>query len=1119
MAAQQQIFRERRNYNKWVANQTLEDYALRFTAKGARLWSKTRVSNTALGAISFLALEAIGGTITLNYGFTNTLAAVCVVGFIIFLTGIPISYHAAKNGIDIDLLTRGASFGYIGSTITSLIYASFTFIFFALEAAIMAMALKLTLGIPLGWGYLISAVVVIPLVTHGITLISRFQLWTQPVWIMLQLLPLGFIAYHDIQSVSSWTSFEVTEPQNGGHFNLLLFGAASSVVFSLIAQIGEQVDFLRFLPDEKKSSRRWYFAMLSAGPGWIIIGMVKILIGSFLTWLALSHGIAAVDAADPTRMYTVAFSYLTQSPNMPLILAGIFVVISQLKINVTNAYAGSIAWSNFFSRLTHNHPGRVVWLVFNVTIALVLMELGIYRVLEDILGAYSIVALAWVGSLVADLVINKPLGLRPQEIEFKRAHLYDINPVGVGSMLIACFVGFSAHVGVWGEEAKALSSFLALGITFLVSPAIAWMTGGRFYIARPPGLIKTDQPLVQCCICEHSFEYEDMTNCPAYEGPICSLCCSLDVRCNDVCKTDSRFSEQFIALLGNFLPAEWVPRINSRVGNFIGLFLLISSVISGILFIIYFQIQLETDVDKAALFSALVKSSFILMIICGVMSWMFVLVHESRRVAQEESQYQNQLLVAEIDAHNRTDRELQKAKEIAESANQAKSRYLTGISHELRTPLNAILGYAQLLEKDQKVPEPQRTNISTIRRSADYLADLIEGLLDISKIEAGRLDLVQTQVPLPQLIEQMVTMFTIQAKNKDIGFHFICDDPLPQYVKVDEKRLRQILINLLSNAVKFTQQGEVIFKVRYRNQVAEFTIIDSGVGISGEDIDRIFRPFERVRKPGMPHVPGTGLGLTITKLLTEIMGGEITLDSTPSRGSTFKVALMLSSVAKPNVVPVSQRQITNYLGETKTLMVVDDDPTHRGLMSDMLSPLGFTVIEAQDAFVCLELIKECQPDLFLLDVSMPEMDGWALARQLKEAASNTPIIMVSADAREGNAEERAQLVDDYVVKPVKVNNLLEKIAANLDLNWRYTDEIRRQKINTKTKLTPDDMPPANDLDDIKRLAEIGFAKGIKTKLDELEANNLASQFFISHIKDLVKGFEFKKIIKLVGDLT
>jgi FOG: CheY-like receiver len=241
--------------------------------------------------------------------------------------------------------------------------------------------------------------------------------------------------------------------------------------------------------------------------------------------------------------------------------------------------------------------------------------------------------------------------------------------------------------------------------------------------------------------------------------------------------------------------------------------------------------------------------------------------------------------------------------------------------------------------------------------------------------------------------------------------------------------------------------------------VAEFTIIDSGVGISDEDVDRIFRPFERVRKPGMPHVPGTGLGLTITKLLTEIMGGEITLDSTPGRGSTFKVALMLSSVARPSVVPVSQRQITNYLGETKTLMVVDDDPTHRGLMSDMLSPLGFTVVEAQDGFVCLDLVEECQPDLFLLDVSMPEMDGWALARRLKEVAANTPIIMVSADAREGNAEERGKLVDDYVVKPVKVSNLLEKIAANLDLDWRYADEIRRQKINLKTELSAEDLPP------------------------------------------------------------
>src|ERR1700681_1714141 len=194
VAGRQRIDRVRRQYNQWVANQTLEDYALRFTAKSARRWSAARVANTALGAISFLALEAIGGTITLNYGVTNATAAILVVSVIIFCCGLPIAYHAAKCGIDIDLLTRGAGFGYIGSTITSLIYASFTFIFFAIEAAIMSLALEMWFGVPLFIGYVVSSLVVIPLVTHGITFISRLQLWTQPIWIVLHLLPFGFIA-------------------------------------------------------------------------------------------------------------------------------------------------------------------------------------------------------------------------------------------------------------------------------------------------------------------------------------------------------------------------------------------------------------------------------------------------------------------------------------------------------------------------------------------------------------------------------------------------------------------------------------------------------------------------------------------------------------------------------------------------------------------------------------------------------------------------------------------------------------------------------------------------------------------------------------------------------------
>src|SRR5882757_3699812 len=463
MTAHQRIVRVRRNYNRWVANQTLEDYALRFTAKSARKWSSLRVANTAIGAISFLALEAIGGAITVNYGVANAVSAILVVGGLIFLTGLPIAYYACRDGVDIDLLTRGAGFGYIGSTITSLIYASFTFLFFAIEAAIMSLALELCFGVPLSAGYVISSLVVIPLVTHGITLISRFQLWTQPFWIVLHLLPFAFIAVQDLASFRAWTAYAGIE--GGNSFNILLFGTASTVVFSLVAQIGEQVDFLRFLPAREEGNRRsWWIACLSAGPGWIIPGLLKMLAGSFLAFLAIRHLVPAGKAAEPTQMYLVAFQYVFSSPGLALAFTGAFIIISQLKINVTNAYAGSIAWSNFFSRLTHSHPGRVVWVVFNVAIALLLMELGIFKVLEHTLGLYSIVAVGWVGALVADLVINKPLGLSPPGIEFKRAHLYDINPVGVGSMLLSIIVSTAAFFGVFGETAQALAPFISFFI-------------------------------------------------------------------------------------------------------------------------------------------------------------------------------------------------------------------------------------------------------------------------------------------------------------------------------------------------------------------------------------------------------------------------------------------------------------------------------------------------------------------------------------------------------------------------------------------------------------------------------------------------------------------------------
>ena len=1120
MAARQNIFRVRRSYNQWVANQTLEDYALRFTAKSARRWSAGRVSNTALGAISFLAMEAIGGAITLHYGFDNAFAAILAVSLVIFLTAIPISYYAARYGVDIDLLTRGAGFGYIGSTITSLIYASFTFIFFAIEAAIMAMALKLLFGIPLVVGYLICTVVIIPLVTHGITTISRFQLWTQPAWIVLQIAPFVFIIYTDVSSVSDWTRFQgVGVPEGQGSFDLALFGAAAAVIFSLIAQIGEQVDFLRFVPEPKTPAehRRWWLSVMAGGPGWIVIGMLKILAGSFLAVLALQHGVAAVDASDPTMMYTVAFNYITQSPEVSLAVAGIFVILCQVKINVTNAYAGSIAWSNFFSRLTHSHPGRVVWLFFNVAIALLVMELGVYRALEETLGFYGIIAIGWVGALVADLVINKPLGLSPAHIEFKRAHLYDINPVGVGAMLVASAIGMACHAGAFGEVAEALSHFIALGVALVTAPLIAWRTRGRFYTARPFVPIATDQQLIRCTICEHHLEPEDVTHCPAYAGTICSLCCSLDARCGDYCKPGGGYREQLSGFLGRFLPG-WVLRgLQSRLGHFLSLLLLVSGLSGLLLSLIYFKTPVPSEAQAALLSVTLWKVFFVLVILTGVICWLFVLAHESRVVAEEESRRQTRLLTEEIVAHERTDQALQQAKEQAEAANGAKSRYLTGISHELRSPLNAILGYAQLMENDAGIPDHRKEALGVIRRSGEYLADLIEGLLDISKIEAGRLDLHRDQVRIGLLMEQLVTMFRLQAEEKGLAFEYTCVHPLPELVTTDEKRLRQILINLLSNAIKYTDEGMVSLTLRYRSQVAEFTVRDTGEGIAEENIERIFRPFERIRAPGANRV-GTGLGLTITRLLTDIMGGDIAVQSVPGSGSTFRVSLMLSSVhtATPRTISEPDRRIYGYHGTRRKILVVDDEASHRQVIRAMLSPLGFETLELGNSLQVLERVDETRPDLILLDVSMPGFSGWEILQQLREAHHLLPVVMVSADASEGQDRNEAhQFHDGYIIKPVRLNLLLDTIGQVLELAWRYKKSPEPLAIAPTPASGELPLPDLEHRAVLTGLARIGHRKGLLEALDRLAHHDQAEDSFVREMVRLTNDFRFDKILELL----
>jgi signal transduction histidine kinase/CheY-like chemotaxis protein len=1091
--AQQKILRERRQYNQWVANETLEDYALRFTANRARKWSTLGVANTALGTVAFLVLEAVGATITLNYGFTNAVAAIFVVGAIIFALGFPVSYYAAKYGVDIDLLTRGAGFGYIGSTITSLIYASFTFIFFALEGVIMAVALQLCFGLPLAVGYLLSALAVIPLVTYGFTFLSRFQFWTQILWGALQLIPFIYIGTQGSAAFHQWTSFAGRQGPVDGHFDLILFSSAASVVFALVPQNAEQVDFLRFLPRQRAGRRwGWWAALIGAGPGWIIPGIVKMLVGSFLAVVLVNAGQPFQRAAEPARMYLFAFSQAVNVPSVAIALAGIFLIVSQLKINVTNAYAGSLAWSNFFSRLTHSHPGRVVWLFFNVTLAWLLMELGIYETLERTLGLYSNIPVAWMGAIAADLTINKSLGLSPRHIEFKRAYLYDVNPVGVGAMLVASAASIATYAGAFGQEYHGLAPFVALGVSVTAVPLIALLTGGRFYLARPrTGLDGETGAEIRCCICEHSFEPDDMANCPFYSGPICSLCCSLDARCNDLCKENANVAAQWHKFLGSLLPAPLAHRMDSRLAKYASLLLLCGVTAAALLAMLYVHMTSGIDTPHAPIAGTLHNVFYLLVIVAAIAIWPFILAKESSHAAREETKHQTAMLLQEIEAHQRTDHELQRAKELAEARSLAKSKYVRGISHELRTPLNTVLGYAQLLESNQAIPSHLRHSVRVIRRSGDHLSSLVDGLLDISMIEAGRLQIYRDEVPLAEFLGQIVDMFALQARDNGLEFVFEAPKHLPAIVYTDEKRLRQILINMLSNAIRYTKRGKIALRIAYSNHVAQFDIEDTGIGIPPQELERIFEPFERIENPDHPAKQGVGLGLTITRLLTEAMGGNIAVRSIAGSGSCFSVRLMLSPVpATMRMREAERKPIIGYEGRRRTIVVVDDDPNHIAFVREALSTLDFIVIAADSGGACVDAVARSAPDAVLLDISMAGMDGWETARQLRESRSaRMPIVMISADARlESQRETTSTFHDAYLMKPLRLATLLDILKQLLDLQWIYD----RQDSPVADSLCFDGLPREQilsraDLARLSQLGAIGHIRGILAKLDEIGA--------------------------------
>jgi|GEM_PF-12756 len=634
MSEKQQI------YNDWVKDENLEDYSLRYVPKKFRKWSEFTIANTALGGISFLALEAIGATIALAYGFTNAFYAILFASVIIFLAGIPISYACAKHNIDIDLLTRSCGFGYVGSTFTSLIYASFCFIFFALEAAIMAQALEIYFGLPLTWGYILSSLVIIPIVFYGVTLISKLQIYTQPLWLILMVLPYFFVLHKEPEIINSFLSLEGSVNGNSD-FSLYYFGLAAGVSFSLIAQIGEQVDYLRFMPNLTKENKiRWWSSVLFAGPGWIILGFLKQIGGIFFAALIILTGHGIANANKPIQMYLFAYEYVFENPEIVLAVSTLFVIVSQVKINVTNAYAGSLAWSNFFSRLSYSHFGRVVWVVFNIAIALMLMLFGVFEAIEKILGLYSNVAISWIGVLVADLIINKPLGLSPKIIEFKRAHLYDVNPVGFGSMLMASLISTLAFSGLLGEMAQAFCAFIALGISLILTPFFAYLTNGKYYILRKNDIHAESGPDLSeiiCSACGGSFVYPDMVGCPVNNDNICSLCCSLNSTCKDQCKTEVEDSVgiKLAGIISQRLSL--TKNVVAQTINFFAVFTTLSAITGFLLWAVYFVKKDGMAPESIQILSEFsYQFYFVIVAFLSPVSLVIVLVNKSHDLAEAE---------------------------------------------------------------------------------------------------------------------------------------------------------------------------------------------------------------------------------------------------------------------------------------------------------------------------------------------------------------------------------------------------------------------------------------------------------------------------------------------------